>query len=234
MYEYIKWIFDPDNINANAFTMISVILSGLVSWVISAIYFSIGNRNNLRASVLYPVKQLIEGVPATWDRYRKLREYTKDYSMKYLKRREFLVVEELLATYHQVCLYKYERVCAESLQSYFVHTLKMNGIDPTPIRVWNDDDGGIDVGMPDEMLYFSDDVERIIMQYPPEYDAERCYEEVSLVFELYCKKCYTDKNISFFDDSTFLEVLENAENKIEWDEKFQRYKKAKEAFFKIK
>ena len=78
MYEYIKWIFDPDNINANAFTMISVILSGLVSWGISAIYFSVGNRNNLRASVLYPVRQLIEGMPATWDRYRKRREYTKD------------------------------------------------------------------------------------------------------------------------------------------------------------
>lgn len=67
MNEYIKWILDPNNINANTFMMISVILSGLVSWGISAIYFSVGNRNNLRASVLYPVRQLIEDMPITWD-----------------------------------------------------------------------------------------------------------------------------------------------------------------------
>ena len=77
MNEYIEWILDPNNINANTFMMISVILSGLVSWGISAIYFSVGNRNNLRASVLYPVRQLIEDMPITWDRYRKLRIYKR-------------------------------------------------------------------------------------------------------------------------------------------------------------
>lgn len=55
MCEYIKWIFNPDNINTNIFTVISVVLSGLISWGISAIYFSRGNRNNLRASVLCPI-----------------------------------------------------------------------------------------------------------------------------------------------------------------------------------
>ena len=32
MCEYIKWIFNPDNINTNIFTVISVVLSGLISW----------------------------------------------------------------------------------------------------------------------------------------------------------------------------------------------------------
>ena len=49
MCEYIKWIFNPDNINTNIFTVISVVLSGLISWGISAIYFSRGNRNNLKS-----------------------------------------------------------------------------------------------------------------------------------------------------------------------------------------
>ena len=60
MCEYIKWIFNPDNINTNIFTVISVVLSGLISWGISAIYFSRGNRNNLRASVLCPIRRLLE------------------------------------------------------------------------------------------------------------------------------------------------------------------------------
>ena len=96
MCEYIKWIFNPDNINTNIFTVISVVLSGLISWGISAIYFSRGNRNNLRASVLCPIRRLLENNPITNENYRKLAEHTKDYSMKYLKSREHPIVDELL------------------------------------------------------------------------------------------------------------------------------------------
>ena len=55
MKEFIIWIFAAPNKYANMFTMISVILSGILSWLISAIYYSIGNRNNLEVSVLYPI-----------------------------------------------------------------------------------------------------------------------------------------------------------------------------------
>ena len=138
MCEYIKWIFNPDNINTNIFTVISVVLSGLISWGISAIYFSRGNRNNLRASVLCPIRRLLENNPITNENYRKLAEYTKDYSMKYLKSREHPIVDELLSAYQEVCRYKYEYVCAESLQSYFNYKLKKNGIEPVVTLVHND------------------------------------------------------------------------------------------------
>ena len=60
MCEYIKWIFNPDNINTNIFTVISVVLSGLISWGISAIYFSRGNRNTccVRYDVYWKIIQL--------------------------------------------------------------------------------------------------------------------------------------------------------------------------------
>jgi len=60
MKEFIIWIFAAPNKYANMFTMISVILSGILSWLISAIYYSIGNRNNLEVSVLYPISRLLE------------------------------------------------------------------------------------------------------------------------------------------------------------------------------
>lgn len=44
--------------------------------------------------------------------------------MKYLKSREHPIVDELLSAYQEVCRYKYEYVCAESLQSYFNYKLK--------------------------------------------------------------------------------------------------------------
>ena len=36
---------------ANCFTIATVVASGLISWVISAIYYRIGNRNNLKSSL---------------------------------------------------------------------------------------------------------------------------------------------------------------------------------------
>ena len=232
MIEYLKWIIDPKNINANIFTLISVVLSGIVSWVISAVYFSIGNRNNLRASVLHPVRRLLENAPS-WDKYRTLTEYTKDYSMKYLKRKERPVIDELLSTYKDVCHYNYEAVCAESLFSYFNYKLKKNGIDPSPIPVYIEDEL-VDVEFPPEMLYFREDVARAIEQYPPEFDTENCTNAVLKLFDFYCKKCYTDEKIVFFDDNSILEVLKKAKNRSEWNEKFSRYTAAKDAFLNMK
>ena len=73
MLEYFKWIINPEYINSNIFTLISVILSGGISWIISAVYFSVGNRNNLKASVLHPIRRLLDSTPS-WDKYRSLTE----------------------------------------------------------------------------------------------------------------------------------------------------------------
>ena len=45
MCEFFKWLVHPDNINANIFGLITVILSGGLSWIISALYFKKGNRD---------------------------------------------------------------------------------------------------------------------------------------------------------------------------------------------
>lgn len=195
MCEYIKWIFNPDNINTNIFTVISVVLSGLISWGISAIYFSRGNRNNLRASVLCPIRRLLENNPITNENYRKLAEYTKDYSMKYLKSREHPIVDELLSAYQEVCRYKYEYVCAESLQSYFNYKLKKwNRYDSCTYLYWRWTCGCWTTA---RYVKFCDDLERAIEQFPPEYDDERCLDAVTKLFRHYCKRCYTDKDIIF-------------------------------------
>ena len=231
MLEYFKWIINPEYINSNIFTLISVILSGAISWIISAVYFSVGNRNNLKASVLHPIRRLLDSSPS-WDKYRSLTECCKDYSMKYLKRKERPIIEELLSSYKDICRYNYESVCAESLFSYFNYKLKKNGVDPSPVPVYIEDEL-VDVEFPPDMLYFREDVARAVEQYPPEYDTENCTNAVLKLFEVYCKKCYTDKKIDFFDDNSLLEVLKNAKNRSDWNDKFSRFKVAKETFLNM-
>ena len=55
---FVEW-FDK-NIYANVFTLVTVILSGLISWVISACYYHMGNRVNLKVSVILPVLGVIK------------------------------------------------------------------------------------------------------------------------------------------------------------------------------
>ena len=228
MGQFFEWVLDPKNINANIFTLLSVVLSGLVSWIISAAYFSVGNRNTLKSAILHPVRRLLEQ-PPSWSNYRTLTELTKEHSIKYLQKCERSVLDELLLAYEDVCRYNYAAVCAESLSSYFKNKLKKNGIDPSPIPIYIEDElVGVDV--PADMLYFKDDLARAVMQYPPEYDTDNFTKVVQSLFKHYCKTCYTDKEIVFFDDHAILTVLKRAKIRSEWDEKFRRYRSAKEAF----
>ena len=54
MKDFLLWLFTAEHI----FTLVTVILSGLISWAISAEYFKKSNRDALRANVLYPIKLL--------------------------------------------------------------------------------------------------------------------------------------------------------------------------------
>ena len=66
-------------LNANTFTLLTVVLSGIISWIISAIYFYIGNRNDLKSSLLHPMKkQLAE--PYSRDKYRILEEIYRGFN----------------------------------------------------------------------------------------------------------------------------------------------------------
>jgi len=232
MKQFFLWVIDPQNVNANIFTLLSVVLSGIVSWVISAAYYSMGNRNVLKSSILHPIRLLLEETPS-WKHYRTFLELSKDRSIKYLKKGERPILDELMLAYKDVCRYNYEAVCAQSLASYFKNKLKENGIDPSPIPVYIEDEL-VDVEFPPDMLYFEEDLAGAVSKYPPEYDTENCTKAVTSLFMHYCKTCYTDKEIVFFDDYPVTSVLKKAKNRSEWDEKFSRYKVAKEAFLNMK
>ena len=229
---YLKWIFAPENIHANIFTLISVVLSGVVSWIISAIYFRFGNRNNLKSSVLYPMRTVLSDEP-TWQRYKELTSLLKNHSARHLRKSERTTIDRLLSQYKDICRYDYETVCAESLRSYFDYQLKKNGIDTKPVPV--DIDGEIvDYDFPDDMLYFVDDIAKCIHNYPPEYEEERCSEAVLRFLKHYAKKCYGDEGIRFFDDVPLHEVLRKAENRTEWDRKIADYNETKGNFLNMK
>ena len=53
MDELIQWLA------INWLTIVSIILSGIISLVVSAAYYHKGNRNNLQMTMLFPIVRLL-------------------------------------------------------------------------------------------------------------------------------------------------------------------------------
>ena len=232
MCEFFKWLVAPENINSNIFGMLTVLLSGFISWLISALYFRMGNRNALRLNVLFPIRRILDE-PRSWKNYKALEELSKVYDAKYLTKKEQKLLNEFLSAYKTVCTYNYSYVCAESLFSYFHYKLKQNGIDVTPVPIVIEGEI-VDYEEPVDLLYLRDDLTRAIENRPPEYEeSDILIEEVKALFQAYCKEFFTDKEIIYFDDLTFDEVLKKARIRNEWNEKLAKYKETEQQFIQM-
>ncbi len=71
MEKFFGWLFTCEHI----FTLATVLLSGLISWWISAAYFK-GNRNALRLNVLFPMRRIISE-QRSWKNYKILEDTSK-------------------------------------------------------------------------------------------------------------------------------------------------------------
>lgn len=49
MEEFIQWW------SVNGFNVVSIIFSGIISLIISAVYYHKGNRNNFQMTMLFPI-----------------------------------------------------------------------------------------------------------------------------------------------------------------------------------
>ena len=218
-----EWVTDPVNINANIFTLLTVVLSGIISLIISAIYFHIGNRNNLKSSLLHPMKKQLEE-PYSRDKYKILEEIYRGYSAKYLKEAEKCVIDTLLSAYKDVCTYNEDMVNTEILFSYFTYKL--------PFVI---DDEIISMDFPDGLSSIKGELRDIIRRYSYE-DENTSYleEKISCLFNAYCKEYYyANADITFFDDFSLEKVLEKSRIRNEWDCKLKSMEDAKKAFFAL-
>ena len=132
MEEFIKWFLE--NWNANIFTLFTVLLSGIISLIISAAYYRKGNRNNLKMSVIHPIISILNDSYSR-NNYKKMEKISKEYSVRYFKRKELKKLNTLLETYKEISAYNDIQINADSLFSYFEYKLKKEGIDPNHFRL---------------------------------------------------------------------------------------------------
>jgi len=226
---FMKWFME--NIYSNCFTIVTVIVSGLISWIISAVYYHIGNRTNLKVSIILPIIELLQS-NYTKENYTSLCKLSCEYSVKYLQKKENKALTELKSAYKNVYSYEESSVNASILFSYFEDKLKENGVELKPIPIIVNDEV-VEYEPPNGWFELIDDLEKHLNMYDPNYQPEECQEAVATLFTKYNKQYYSSKDIVFFDDLCLEKVLAQSELHVEWDQKFRAMKNAKEKFFNL-
>ena len=87
---------------------------------------------------------------------------------------------------------------------------------------------------PPDLFYLSEDLEDVLKQYDPDYEPDECEARLISTYESYCKKYYTSKKITYFDDYTLKQVLKQSEVRKKWDKKFDSVNRAKREFMELK
>jgi hypothetical protein len=228
--DFIKWFCD--NWYANCFTIITVVLSGIISLAISAVYYRKGNRNNLKMAVIHPIIRLLEEA-YTRQNYNILCDISKEYSVRYMSKNEAKKLTLLLSAYKEVSLYNDIYVSANILFSYFEYTLKKNNIEVKPVPFEHEGEI-IYYDYPPELHYLSNDLERLLNKIEPELQPDEFKEAVIELYEHYCKEYYTSEKIEYFEDYTIKEVMSKSKIRQKWNEKFDDAQKAKEQFLSLK
>ena len=162
--DFIKWFCD--NWYANCFTIITVVLSGIISLAISAVYYRKGNRNNLKMAVIHPIIRLLEEA-YTRKNYNILCDISKEYSVRYMSKNEAKKLTLLSSAYKEVSSYNDIYVSANILFSYFEYTLKKNNIEVKPVPFEHEGET-IYYDYPPALHYLSNDLERLLNKIEPE------------------------------------------------------------------
>ena len=230
MEEFIKWFLN--NWNANIFTLFTVLLSGIISLMISAAYYRKGNRNNLKMSVIHPIISILNDSYSR-NNYKKMEKISKEYSVRYFKRKELKKLNTLLETYKEISAYNDIQINADSLFSYFEYKLKKNNINPKPVRVEYEGEYVYD-DYPPDIFFLSEGLKKILKETPFELESAECEEKISTLYNWYCKEYYAAEPLKYFDDYSLDEVLKKSNIRVKWNEKFDEIQKAKNKFLNLR
>ena len=149
----MEYLDNMSNIISLCVTAISIIISGAISWFISNRYYKKGNRDNVRASILLPMKKLLEQKCS--DPFRIKPEtlaaakiLSGEYSARYLKKNEKTLLSSVLDRMEAIQGRSEREKYVEGVFRCFIEAIKESGIEPecVPMPIGNPEN-------PDSFVY---------------------------------------------------------------------------------
>lgn len=209
-------------------TILSILLSGAISWVISAIYFHKGNRVNLQSAVIIPLLNITKE-PVSRTNYAEIKEIYQNPLTRFFHEDEKKKFIKLITEYRFVCSYNENSANATAVVSDVEYRLKKMGIKPRCIPIERED-GSYEYVYPDEINYLHNDIERVFETYCWKTETEECTQQILLLIKSFAKKVYTSNIIDLCKDYDLKVIIESAEITDKWNWKFDKYHNAKAEF----
>lgn len=223
---FATWFID------NWLTIFSIVLSGLVSLLISAVYFNKGNRNSLQMTMLFPITILLKECYSTKN-YKALCDLSNNYCVRFMKKSEKRLLSKLVSSYKEVSNYSMVDMNADILFSYFEYVLRKNHIEVKPVPIEHEGEV-VYYDYPPDLHYLNYDLEKVLKKYDPDFQPEECKEAIVSLFLHYGSKCYSETHLQFFNDYSLDEVFRQSKIKKNWDCKFDEIEKIKCELFDLK
>ena len=219
-------------LKGQGFNILSIIISGMISWVVSAVYFYKGNRANLQSSVIFPLLCIISE-PVSTKNLTEVKDISRNPLIRYFRKKEKKEFLKLVKEYRLVSPYNESNANATAIVSDFEMRLKRSGISPkcVPFEIGN---GDIEYEYPNEINYLHTDIEMIFEKRCLETETDICTEQILQLLKNFTKEFYTRDISTLFKDYDVKDIIKNAEITDKWNWKFTKYNTAKQEFEDLK
>lgn len=217
----------------------SVILSGIVSWFISFLYYRKGNKDLLHRGFIYPfIKKLNDSKEISSFNISKIR---KSEYVKILTNKEYKLIDEMLKSIKEIKSYSVYRECCNIIFKYFSDLMKDKNISITHLEYIYDEEGEfieqIEV-LNFEKIYFEEDIISVLHNYPL-YMYDEFVDEIDdslnkVLNNFLLENKVINEKIEFFESTNISQIFENSKIHKEWLEKFQDFQTAKNNLFETK
>ncbi|MBQ7739875.1 MAG: hypothetical protein IJT65_01390 [Eubacterium sp.] len=201
--------------------VISIIVSGFISWLITFLYFKKTNRNAALANVLEPFAVALEGNPVDETLY-ELMEIQEKYEYLFLSKKERIAINNCVTSLSELVSNTDMSIDSVILKKHFFKTLEKYGY-----SLYEDNNEYIfinDNGEQELSLYYYGDIEESILNlFKANDDKYYCIEsqnsaqvylekEINKIFNDYAQR-YLDKpfDVNFFEGTDIITVLDNDE-----------------------
>ncbi|MBR3148578.1 MAG: hypothetical protein IKF64_00250 [Eubacterium sp.] len=197
-------------------TVISILLSGLFSWIASWAYYNKSNRTNALSHVVSQVFILTVAEQPSRDNARKLREIMFRHELKHLKNEERALLEKLYSAYIELSAYNKMELYSIILRDAVYKTIKAKKIETAIQPIENSDKIAL-YSEPIEYHKIHHGIYRFLSENQIDFsllDEKECIEYQSwlndYLNETLQKILNYDNNVNFFENESLFDIINNS------------------------
>ena len=210
----------------------AIIISSLISLLISMMYYTKGNRDELLMSIIFPMIQILNK-DYSKKAYDELSAINSNYAIRYLKKKERDVIMLLIKQYGVISQYSKSKCDTDCILSYFDFKLNEYGINSKIYPIYDEDGEIVAYDYPPDYYYLVEYVSNQVSEMEFVVYPEEVEKKIINAFTKYAQEFYTNENIDWFQDYSIEKVAEKSQISQKWKVEFELMEQRKINFMNL-